>query len=144
MQKKVFAESGKNRRFKEVLRSEYMQDRKMPHDYGHNIEKALDQMPDTERFAEAAAAFQQLGDSSRLRILWLLCHCEECVSNIAVAVNMSDPAVSHHLRNLKQHGFVSSKRVGKEVHYTLADNKKAHLIHQMVDAFFSLSCPNTR
>lgn len=119
-----------------------MQDRQMPHDHGQNIEKALEQMPDTDRFMEAAAAFQQLGDSSRLRILWLLCHCEECVSNIAAAVNMSDPAVSHHLRTLKQHGLVSSRRIGKEVHYTLADNKKACLIHQMIDAFFQLSCPN--
>ncbi|GBG55895.1 transcriptional regulator [Sporomusaceae bacterium FL31] len=121
-----------------------MQNRKMPHDHGHHIAKALDQMPDAERFAEAASAFQQLSDSSRLRILWLLCHCEECVSNIAVAVNMSDPAVSHHLRNLKQHGLISSKRIGKEVHYTLSDNKKAHLIHQMIDDLFVLCCPNEK
>ena len=119
-----------------------MQDRKMPHDHGHNIERALEQMPDTDRVAEAADTFQQLGDSSRLRILWLLCHCEECVSNIAAAVNMSDSAVSHHLRNLKQHGLISSRRIGKEVHYTLADNRKAHLIHQMIDDFFLLNCPN--
>ncbi|MDU4960394.1 MAG: metalloregulator ArsR/SmtB family transcription factor [Sporomusaceae bacterium] len=121
-----------------------MQEIKMPHDHGHHIEKALEKMPNADRIAEAAAAFQQLGDSSRLRILWLLCHCEECVSNIAAAVNMSGPAVSHHLRNLKQHGLVSSRRIGKEVHYTLADNQKASLIHQMIDDFFLLCCPNLR
>ena len=69
----------------------------LPHDHGQNIEKVLERMPDTDECVVVAEVFKQISDGSRIRILWLLCHCEECVSNIAAAMNMSDPAVSHHL-----------------------------------------------
>ena len=74
----------------------------LPHNHGQNIERVLERMPPPDGFQTTAATFQQLGDPSRLRILWLLCHSEECVCNIAAAVGMSDPAVSHHLRILKR------------------------------------------
>ena len=75
----------------------------LPHNHGQNIERVLDNMPSAEGFQDISFLFQQLGDSTRLRILWLLCHCEECVCNIAAAVDMSAPAVSHHLRILKRY-----------------------------------------
>lgn len=115
---------------------------KLPHDHGQNIDKILDKMPDIEHFVEAATSFQQISDGTRLRILWLLCHSEQCVNNIAVAVGMTDAAVSHHLKNLKQNGLVKSRRSGKEVHYTLADNEKAKLIHSIIDSYFQMSCPS--
>jgi len=114
----------------------------MPHDHGQNIENILEQMPEPTLFLEAAMTFQQLCDGSRLRILWLLCHCEECVSNIAAAVNMSDAAVSHHLKTLKLNNLITSKRVGKEVYYTLSNNEKALLVHQMIEDYFRMSCPS--
>ena len=77
----------------------------LPHNHGQNIERVLDNMPSAEGFQDISFLFQQLGDSTRLRILWLLCHCEECVCNIAAAVDMSAPAVSHHLRILKKSGI---------------------------------------
>ncbi|MDL2237587.1 metalloregulator ArsR/SmtB family transcription factor [Christensenellaceae bacterium OttesenSCG-928-K19] len=113
----------------------------VPHDHGDNISHAISHMPDMDSFSDAAEIFQQLADGSRLRILWLLCHCEECVNNIAAAVDMSKAAVSHHLKSLRLHGLVKSRRAGKEIYYTLADGKKPRLIHQMVDDFFQLSCP---
>ena len=61
------------------------------------------------QFFMAADVFSMLCDSTRLRILWLLCHTEECVSDIATAVEMSSPAVSHHLKTLKQSCFVLKK-----------------------------------
>jgi len=79
------------------------------------MERVLNKMPHTEDFTDIAFLFQQLGDPTRLRILWLLCHCDECVCNIAAAVDMSAPAVSHHLRILKKSGIISSRRDGKEV-----------------------------
>ena len=88
--------------------------------------------------------FQQLGDSTRLRILWLLCHCEECVCNIVAAVDMSAPAVSHHLRILKKSGIIISRREGKEVYYTLSDTPQAKLLHRSVDALFEISCPTNQ
>ena len=61
----------------------------LPHDHGQNIEKVLERMPDTDECVVVAEVFKQISDGSRIRILWLLCHCEECVSNIAAAMNMS-------------------------------------------------------
>lgn len=115
--------------------------KKPPHDHGNNLDVVLRRMPDADKFMEAAATFQQLCDASRLRIFWLICHSEECVSNIAAAVEMTDAAVSHHLRTLKMHTLVKSRRVGKEVHYSLAKNEKAQLAHQMTDDYFRMSCP---
>lgn len=118
-----------------------MGEQKLPHDHGENIGRILGLMPDSDSFLQAAAIFQQLSDGSRLRILWLLCHSEECGINIAAAVEMSNAAVSHHLKSLKLHGLVSSRRSGKEVYYTLADTETARLVHRMIDAFFSVGCP---
>ena len=112
----------------------------LPHDHGQNIEQILERMPEEARIQEASAIFQQLCDGSRLRIFWLLCHCEECGTNIASAVNMSTATVSHHLRTLKLHGLISSRRAGKEVYYTLSKTKLARLTHQMLDDVFEMTC----
>ena len=117
-------------------------DNKLPHRHNSGLEQILTQMPEAEDFAKAAAMFQQLGDSSRLRILWLLCHCEECGVNIAAAAGLSTAVVSHHLKLLRLHGLVSSRRDGKEVYYTLADTELAKLLHKMVDDLFQVTCPN--
>lgn len=100
----------------------------LPHNHGQNIEKVLNKMPSAEGFKDISFLFQQLGDPTRLRILWLLCHCEECVCNLAAAVDMSAPAVSHHLRILKKSGIISSRRDGKEVYYSLSDTPQAKLL----------------
>lgn len=111
------------------------------HDHGHDISYLLDKMPDIDHFFAAAPVFQQLSDSSRLRILWLLCHTEECGNNIAAALGMSPAAVSHHLKSLKSHNLIRGRRSGKEVYYKLADNEGAHLVHKMVDDYFQMTCP---
>ncbi|MBR2472402.1 MAG: winged helix-turn-helix transcriptional regulator [Clostridia bacterium] len=87
-----------------------------------------------------ADSFKQLGDGSRLRIFWLLCHCEECVINISAMVEMSSPAVSHHLKQLKSAGFIVSRRDGKEVYYTAADTDRARLLHNMMKQLLTLDC----
>ena len=116
--------------------------KKLPHNHGQDFDYILEHMPEVNDFIQAASIFQQLGDGSRLRILWLLCHCEECGINIAAAVDMSTAAVSHHLKSLRLHGLIISRRKGKEVYYTLADTEAANLIHQMVDAYFQMTCPS--
>ncbi len=118
--------------------------RHIPHDHGYDTEQLLKFLPTEKEFAEAADIFSQLCDSTRLRILWLLCHSEECVGDIAAAVDMSAPAVSHHLRVLKQAGLIISRREGKEVLYTLSDTKEAELVHQMIDGVFAMKCPGKR
>ncbi len=108
------------------------------HDHGH-IE-LLNEVPDAERGDEVAEVFSHLCDGTRVRILWLLCHSEECVNNIAKAVDMSSPAVSHHLKLLRQAGIITACRQGKEIHYRLADTKEATLVHKMIDDIFEMKC----
>lgn len=117
-----------------------MANKPLPHDHGGQLCVTLDQMPDEAAFADAADIFAQLSDPTRLRILYLLCHSEDCVTNIAAAIGMSDPAVSHHLRILKKAGVLQSRRFGKEVHYTLADTDYARMIHKMIDDVFRINC----
>ena len=111
------------------------------HNHGGNLNDLMASIPTEQQFFMAADVFSMLCDSTRLRILWLLCHTEECVSDIATAVNMSSPAVSHHLRNLKQSGLITSRREGKEVLYSLAKTKEATLVHHMIDDIFEINCP---
>ena len=98
-------------------------------------------LPSIDDFQTVADIFKQMGDGSRVRIFWLLCHCEECVINISSMVDMSSPAVSHHLRQLKTSGLITSRREGKEVYYTLSNTAPAKLLHKTVDALFEISCP---
>jgi len=118
-----------------------MKKQELPHHHNQGMERILEKMPAAEYFLDASSIFQQLCDGSRLRILWLLCHCEECGINIAAAVGMSTAAVSHHLQSLKLHGLITSRREGKEVYYTLAQTETAKLIHQIIDDYFQMSCP---
>ena len=113
----------------------------LPHNHGEHSEQIARNMPEAQEFLSLANTFKQLGDSSRLRIFWLLCHCEECVINISAMVKMSSPAVSHHLRLLKASGFVVSRRAGKEVYYTAAKTPTAQLLHDMIKQLLTLDCP---
>ena len=92
-------------------------------------------------FQIVAEVFKQLGDTTRIRIFWLLCHCEECVLNISAMMKMSSPAVSHHLRPLKNSGRVVSRREGKEVYYRAADTEQSRLLHQMIERVMEITCP---
>ena len=117
--------------------------RNLPHDHGQALEKVLSAMPDTESFRRVADTFQLISDATRLRILWILCHDEQCVQNIAAAVDMSPPAVSHHLKMLKSAGLIHNRRIGKEIHYSLADAAEAQLVHRIVDEMFEIKCPTS-
>ena len=120
-----------------------MAEKAIPHDHGSALKTLLKRMPEEPDFSIAADIVSQLSDSTRLRILWILCHSEECVTNIAAAIGMSDPAVSHHLRILKKTGLATSRRIGKEVHYKIANTEEARLVHRMIDDVFAMNCPNT-
>ena len=112
----------------------------LPHNHGaiHNV---LEAMPSKYTCADMASAFKQLCDGTRLQIFWLLCHSEECVLNISAAIGMSAPAVSHHLRCLKDAGLITGSRHGKEVHYHIANTTQAALLHHFVDSYLHTSCP---
>ncbi len=115
----------------------------LPHDHGQPIENQLENMPKPENFRVIADIFKLLSDSSRVRIFWLLCHCEECVVNISALVDMSNPAVSHHLRQLRDNGLIVSRREGKEVYYTAADTEQAQALHHIIEHMEKISCPGS-
>ena len=92
-------------------------------------------------FSMAANVFKQLSDSSRLRIFWLLCHCEECVINLSSLMEMSSPAVSHHLKVLRSAGLIVSRREGKEVYYKAADTAQCRTLHETIERIMEISCP---
>lgn len=98
-------------------------------------------MPQSSDFEKVSMTFQLISDPTRLKILWFLCHHETCVNNIAATVEMSSPAVSHHLRLLKQAGLISARRDGKEMYYKLSDTPEALLIHRAIDDVFDIQCP---
>lgn len=119
-----------------------MANNKLPHHHGQRIEDELENMPGEEAFQTVAGLFKQLCDGSRIRIFWLLCHCEECVTNLSSIVEMSSPAVSHHLRQLKTSGLIVSHRRGKEVYYRAASTQQAQLLHRMIEKMVEISCPD--
>ena len=116
----------------------------LPHHHSQDEEKFKAHLPGEEEIAGVSEALKQLGDPSRLRIFWLLCHCEECVLNIAAIVNMTSPAVSHHLRLLKNSGLIVSRREGKEMYYRTADTELAQMLHHMIEKLGKITCPRTQ
>ena len=113
----------------------------LPHDHDHVTGQILEAMPSVEECEKVAEVFKLMSDGTRLRIVLLLCHCEECVNNIAAAVEMSEPAVSHHLRVLKKSDLITSRREGKEVYYKIADTSTAKLVHQVCEQMLQITCP---
>lgn len=115
----------------------------LPHRHGtqQNMEQLRRELGRMEDFQGVANAFKQLEDASRLRIFWLLCHCEACVTNISAMMEMSSPAVSHHLRQLKSGGLITSRREGKEVYYRSADTASSRLLHQVIEQIMEINCP---
>ena len=113
----------------------------LPHDHGGDVEHVVEHMPKTESFQIVSDIFKLMDDNSRIRIFWLLCHCEECVINISALVDMSSPAVSHHLRQLKNGGLITSRREGKEVYYRAADTPQSRLLHHVIEELVEITCP---
>lgn len=122
-----------------------MQIKNLPHSHGTAAETTAIQelLGRVDDFMAVADIFRQLGDTTRIRIFWLLCHCEECVLNISALMEMSSPAISHHLRVLKSSGLIVSRREGKEVYYRAADTDQCRLLHQMIEEVMEITCLNS-
>ncbi len=114
---------------------------KLPHDHHSEAEHTLEHMPSTEDFSIVADQFKLLSDPTRVRLFWLLCHCEECVLNLSSMMEMSSPAISHHLKLLKACGLIVSRRDGKEVYYKAANTAQTEAMHRMIEETVQISCP---
>ena len=79
-------------------------------------------MPDEEMLYDLAELFRIFGDSTRIKILYVLFEAEMCVCDIAELLNMTQSAISHQLRVLKQSKLVKFRREGKTIYYSLADD----------------------
>ena len=85
------------------------------------VNKVRKKMPKEEVLYDLAETFKVFGDSTRIRILWALDESEMCVCDIASLLNMTQSAISHQLRVLKQAKLVKNRREGKVVYYSLDD-----------------------
>ena len=104
-----------------------MSDYGMPHcDFMHVhedvVQRVCDEMPAEETLYDLAELYKVFGDTTRIKILYVLFEAELCVCDIAQLLGMSQSAISHQLRVLKQSRLVKFRRDGKTVFYSLADD----------------------
>ncbi|MEG0875394.1 MAG: metalloregulator ArsR/SmtB family transcription factor [Clostridiales bacterium] len=103
--------------------------------HAHNeiVEKVNENMPDDEILYELADLFKVFGDTTRIRILYVLLETEMCVYDIAQVLNMTQSAISHQLQVLKQNKLVKFRREGKSVFYSLSDSHVSTIIDQCME-----------
>lgn len=94
------------------------------------LEKVNRNMLDDDELYDLAELFKVFGDSTRIRILFVLTEAELCVCDLAEALNMTQSAISHQLKILKQSKLVKSRRDGKSIFYSLADGHVQTIIAQ--------------
>lgn len=94
------------------------------------IAKVNEKMPDDETLYDLADLFRIFADSTRIKILYVLFESEMCVYDIAQLLNMTQSAISHQLRALKQSKLVKYRREGKTILYSLADGHVRTIIDQ--------------
>jgi len=101
--------------------------------YNANIIDMLkNRLPDAETINSLSEVFKVFGDATRLKILWVLFDNEKCVYDISEALDMSQSAISHQLRVLKQARLVRSRRDGKNTFYSLDDEHVERIIEQVL------------
>lgn len=93
-----------------------------PEIHSELLEKVEKTMPEETELYDLAELFKVFGDSTRIRILFVLFESEVCVCDLAQILNMTQSAISHQLKILKQNKLVKFRREGKSVFYSLADN----------------------
>ena len=100
------------------------------HAHEELIARVNDNMPDEMMLYELAELYKVFGDSTRIKILYVLFESEMCVCDIAQLLGISQSAVSHHLRVLKQSKLVKFRKEGKSVIYSLTDDHVRTIIDQ--------------
>ena len=100
----------------------------LPH--GDVIAQVKPKLPDVEELYDLAELFKVFGDTTRIRILYVLFEAEMCVCDIAETLDLTPSAISHQLRLLKQFKLVKNRRDGKTIYYSLADDHVRSIINQ--------------
>lgn len=94
------------------------------------VNKVKEKMPPEESLYDLAELFKVFGDTTRIELLWALDEAEMCVCDLAVLLNMTQSAISHQLRVLKQARLVKYRREGKIVFYSLDDEHIKQIFDQ--------------
>lgn len=97
------------------------------------VDMVKERMPDEEKLYDLAELFKVFGDSTRIKILWALSESDMCVCDIAALLNMTQSAISHQLRILKQVRLVKYRKDGKVVYYSLDDAHVKQIFEQGLD-----------
>ena len=93
------------------------------------LKKLEETMPEETKLYDLAELFKVFGDSTRIRILFVLIEAEVCVCDLAQTLNMTQSAMSHQLKILKQSKLVKSRREGKSIFYSLSDDHVRGIIN---------------
>ena len=101
-------------------------------DHNHNPDFNKEAI-DIETLYRAAELFKVFGDPTRIRILFTLSRNELCVQDMADTLTMTQSAISHQLRILKQAALVKFRRNGKTIYYSLADDHIETIMHQGIE-----------
>lgn len=94
------------------------------------VKEVLKELPPEETIKELADFYKVFGDATRVKILCVLLRSQMCVCDLAQMLGMTQSAISHQLRILKQMKLVRNKRDGKTVYYSLADGHIQNIISQ--------------
>lgn len=97
------------------------------------VEKVNRQMPEEDKLYDLADFFKVFADSTRIKMLYVLMCSEMCVCDLAMTLHMTQSAISHQLRTLKQMNLVRNRREGKTVFYSLADGHIKTILSQGLD-----------
>lgn len=100
------------------------------HVHDEVVKNVRDHLPAVEELQDLANFFKVFGDSTRIRILYVLFQNEMCVCDLAQSLDMTQSAISHQLRILKQMKLVTNRREGKTVFYSLADGHIKTIMNQ--------------
>lgn len=100
------------------------------HAHKETVDKVNNDMPDEELLYDLAELYKVFGDSTRIRILYVLFEAEMCVCDIAQVLSMTTSAISHQLKVLKQAHLVKYRREGKTVFYSLSDDHVRSILDQ--------------
>ncbi len=95
----------------------------------------------TNEFESVVDMFKHLSDLTRVRIFWVLCHCKLCTTHLAEMLNMSSPAVAHHIRLLRDARLIESERDGREVYYYASATPETKTLHEAIENMIELTCP---